>query len=107
MLDFYFDFFAANAFGKRLCCMHDVLAVAIAAGTLEPTLMPTVSATVDTGDGAGRGQTIFDLRGRYSGFPAQADAHCRVVLECDPGFAAPVVELLGAAGPSRIGASGA
>ena len=102
ILDFYFDFFAANAFGKRMSCMHDVLAVAVAAGILEPTLMPTVHATVDTGDGPGRGQTIFDLRGRYQGYPAQPGARCRVVLECDTAFAAAVVELL-CSGPSRIG----
>jgi len=76
ILDFYFDFFAAEAFAERACCMHDVLAVAVAAGTLEPTLMPTVNATVDTGEGVGRGQTVFDLRGRYRGFPAQDGAHC-------------------------------
>jgi purine nucleosidase len=102
MLDFYFDFFAAQAFGQRLACMHDVLAVAIAAGTLAPTLMPTVNATIDTSDGPGRGQTIFDLRGRYRDFPVQSGAHCQVVLDCDTSFAAPVVELLCAAGPSRI-----
>jgi inosine-uridine nucleoside N-ribohydrolase len=102
ILDFYFDFFAARDFGERMSCMHDVLAVAIAGGTLEPTLMPTVQATVDTADGVGRGQTIFDLRGRYQSFPAQPGARCRVVLECDAAFAAPVVELLCAAGPSRI-----
>ncbi len=105
ILDFYFDFFVANAFGERRGCMHDVLAVAVAAGTLEPALMPTVNATVDTGEGPGRGQTIFDLRGRYRGYPAQEGAHCRVVLESDPDFAAPVVELLCAAGPSRIDAA--
>jgi purine nucleosidase len=103
ILDFYFDFFADNAFGERLCCMHDVLAVAIAAGALKPTLAPTVDATVDTGDGISRGQTVFDLRGRYRGFPAQAGSHCRVVLECDTTFAAQVVDLLCNAGPSRIG----
>jgi purine nucleosidase len=97
MLDCYFDFFAAEAFDARLACMHDVLAVAVAAGTLEPTLMPTVRAVVDTRDGPGLGQTIFDLRGRYRGFPAQEGAHCRVVLDCDIGFAAPVVALLCAA----------
>jgi purine nucleosidase len=102
MLDFYFDFFAAQAFGERSSCMHDVLAVAIAAGTLRPTLAPTVSATVDTSDGPGRGQTICDLRGRYQGYPPQEGAHCRVVLDCDTAFAEPVVELLRAAGPSRI-----
>jgi inosine-uridine nucleoside N-ribohydrolase len=102
ILDFYFDFFAANAFGERRCCMHDVLALAVAAGTLSATLMPTVHATVDAGDGPGRGQTIFDLRGRYQGYPAQEGAHCRVVLESDPDFATAVIELLCAAGPSRI-----
>jgi purine nucleosidase len=102
MLDFYFEFFAVHAFGKRLCCMHDVIALAIAAGTLEPTLMPTVHAAVDSGDGIGRGQTIFDLRGRYQGFPSQADARCRVALECEDRFAAPLVELLCSAGASRI-----
>ena len=106
ILDFYFDFFAAEAFAERAACMHDVLAVAVAAGTLEPTLMPTVQASVDSGEGPGRGQTIFDLRGRYRGFPAQPGARCRVVLESDTGFAAPLVELLCAAGPSRIAADG-
>ena len=106
ILDFYFDFFADNAFGERLCCMHDVLAVAIAAGTLEPTRAPIVDATIDTGDGIGRGQSIFDLRGLYQGFPPQPGSHCRVVLECDPTFAADVLELLCNAGPSRIEAGG-
>jgi purine nucleosidase len=102
ILDFYFDFFAEEAFGERRSCMHDVLAVAVAAGTLVPTLMPTVRAEVDTGEGPGFGQTVFDLRGRYQGFPEQAGAHTRVVLDCDTSFAEPVVELLCAAGESRI-----
>jgi inosine-uridine nucleoside N-ribohydrolase len=101
-LDFYFDFFAAEAFGERRSCMHDVLAVAVACGTLVPTLMPTVRAEVDTGPGPGFGQTVFDLRGRYQGFPQQEGAHCRVVLDCDTDFAGPVVALLCAAGESRI-----
>ncbi len=103
IVDFYMEFFAQQAFGTRSSCMHDVLAVAVAAGTLVPTLMPTVRATVDTGEGPGFGQTVFDLRGRYQGFPAQLGAHCRVVLDCDTTFATPVVELLCAAGESRIG----
>jgi purine nucleosidase len=102
ILDFYFDFFAAEAFGERRSCMHDVLAVAVACGTLTPTLMPTVQAVVDTGEGPGLGQTVFDLRGRYMGFPEQPGAHCRVVLECDTSFAEPLVELLCAAGESRM-----
>ncbi len=102
ILDFYFDYFAAEAFGERSSCMHDVLAVAVAAGVLEPTLAPTVHATVDDSEGPGRGQTIFDLRGCYQGYPEQEGARCRVVLECDTAFAEPVVDLLCAAGPSRI-----
>lgn len=102
ILDFYFGFFAEEAFGERLCCMHDVLAVAVAAGTLVPTLMPTVDASVDTSRGPGRGQTIFDLRGRYRGYPPQPGAHCRVVLESDPTFARSLVDLLAGAGPIRL-----
>lgn len=102
ILPFYMDFFAEAAFGERLSCMHDVLAVAVAADVLSPTLAPVVAATVDTGDGPGRGQTIFDLRGAYRGYPPQQDAHCRVVLECDREFGDAVVDLLCAAGDSRI-----
>lgn len=102
ILDFYMDFFAAQAFGERLCCMHDVLAVAIAADLLEPRLAPVVFARVDAGDGPGRGQTIFDLRSRYRGFPEQPGARCRVVLDCDTSYTEPVVRTLLAAGDSRI-----
>jgi purine nucleosidase len=99
---FYMDYFTATSFAEPLCCMHDVLAVAIGAGTLEPTLAPVVQATVDTGYGPGRGQTVCDLRGRYRGFPAQDGAHCRVVLECDLDFGQQLVDLLLGAGDSRI-----
>ncbi|HEY2657604.1 MAG TPA: nucleoside hydrolase [Solirubrobacteraceae bacterium] len=102
MLDFYFDYFRDEAFAERSSCIHDVLAVAVAAGTLMPDLAPTVNATVDDGDGLGRGQTIFDLRGCYRGYPKQRGAHCRVVLEANPQFVEEVVELLCSAGPSRI-----
>jgi purine nucleosidase len=102
MLDFYFDFFARNAFGERSSCMHDALAVAIGADTLEPTLAPTVNAYVDTSDGPGRGQTICDLRGRYMGFPSQEGAHCEVALEADPDFAEQVVDLISTAGDSVL-----
>jgi purine nucleosidase len=102
MLDFYFEYFADASFAERSSCLHDVLAVAIAAGTLTPDLAPTVHATVDDGDGPGRGQTIFDLRGCYRGYPEQPGAHCRVVLKSDPGFVEQVLELLCAAGPSQI-----
>lgn len=102
ILDFYFDYFAAVSFGDRRSCMHDALAVAVAAGTLVPTLAPVVNAFVETGDVRTRGMTVCDLRGRYMGYPAQDGAHCTVVLETDPAFADEVVELIAAAGDSAI-----
>lgn len=102
ILDHYLDYFAAASFGERRSCLHDALAVAVAAGTLVPTLAPTVRAFVVVGDGPTRGQTVCDLRGRYMGFPAQEGAHCRVVLETDPRFADEVVDLVAAAGDSAI-----
>ena len=80
IIELYAGFFAETAFGERRSCMHDLLAVAIAAGTLVPDVAPVVHARVDTGDGPGRGQTICDLRGRYMGYPEQPGARCRVVL---------------------------
>ena len=102
IVELYAGFFAATSFGERRSCMHDLLAVAIAAGTLVPDLAPTVHARVDTGDGPGRGQTICDLRGRYMGYPEQPGARCRVVLECDPAFGDQVVDLLVRAGDAAI-----
>jgi purine nucleosidase len=102
ILDHYIEFFAAQAFGERRSCMHDVLAVAIAAGTLVPTLAPTVRAFVETGDGPTRGQTVCDLRGMYMGHPPQEGAHCRVVLQTDPAFADEVVDLIAGAGDSAV-----
>jgi purine nucleosidase len=102
ILDFYFEYFYEESFAERSSCLHDVLAVAIAAGTLMPRLAPAVNATVDDSLGPGRGQTIFDLRGCYRGYPEQPGAHCHVVLETDPAFVNEVLELLCAAGPSQI-----
>ncbi|WP_127128789.1 nucleoside hydrolase [Georgenia sp. SYP-B2076] len=102
ILDFYFDFFAREAFGERRSCLHDALAVAVACGSLEPTLAPTVNAHVVVGEGPTRGQTVCDLRGMYMGFPAQEGAHCRVVLESDPAFGDAVVALIAGAGDAAI-----
>lgn len=104
-LDFYFDFCAGRELGERSGCMHDTVAVAVAAGTLVPTLAPMVDVRVDTSDGIGRGQTVCDMRGRYMGFPAQPDAHCTVVLEADPMFADEAVALIAAAGNAAIDVS--
>jgi purine nucleosidase len=102
ILDHYMGFFAEAAFGERRSCLHDAVAVAVAAGTLVPTLAPTVHASVAVGDGPTRGQTVCDLRGIYRGFPPQEGAHCRVVLETDPAFADALVDLIAAAGPSAV-----
>jgi purine nucleosidase len=102
IIELYAGFFAVTAFGERRSCMHDLLAVAIAAGTLVPDLAPVVHARVDSGDGPGRGQTLCDLRGMYMGYPEQPGARCRVVLECDRAFGDQVVDLLVAAGDAAI-----
>lgn len=101
ILDHYIGYFAAVAFGERRSCMHDALAVAVAAGTLVPTVAPLVRAYVST-EGPTRGQTVCDLRGVYMGYPAQEGAHCRPVLETDPSFADEVVDLLIAAGDAEL-----
>ena len=105
ILDFYFDFCADRELGERSGCMHDTVAVAVAAGSLVPTLAPVVDVRVDTSDGIGRGQTVCDLRGRYMGFPAQPGAHCTVVLETDPAFADEAVTLIASAGDAAIDVS--
>ncbi len=101
ILDFYMEFFAQNSFGERRSCLHDALAVAIAAGTVVPDLAPTVNAHVVTG-GPAHGQTVCDLRGKYMGYPEQDGAHCVVVLESDPTFGDALVELIAGAGDSAI-----
>lgn len=101
-LDFYFGFFEQAAFGERQSAMHDVLAVAVAAGHLVPSLAPVVNATVDTTWGPSRGATVCDLRGRYMGYPEQPDARARVVLEVPGGFEEVVVSTL-IEGSARVG----
>lgn len=101
ILEFYMDYFARTSFGERRSCLHDALAVAIAAGTVVPDLAPTVNAFVVTG-GPAHGQTVCDLRGKYMGFPPQEGARCTVVLECDPTFGDELVDLIAGAGDSAI-----
>jgi len=101
ILEFYMDFFARTSFGERRSCLHDALAVAIAAGHVVPDLAPTVHASVVTG-GPAHGQTVCDLRGMYMGFPAQEGARCTVVLECDTSFGDRLVDLIAGAGDSAI-----
>lgn len=101
ILDHYIGYFASASFGERRSCMHDVLAVAVAAGTLVPDVAPLVRAYVST-EGPTRGQTVCDLRGMYMGYPEQEGARCRPVLRTDPAFADEVVDLLVAAGDAAL-----
>ncbi len=86
MLDCYLNFYEP-ILGMRGCALHDPLAAAIATGSAAMTTAPIVRVAVDDTDGPGRGQTIADLRGKYSGFPAQRDGRCRVALEMAEPFA--------------------
>lgn len=98
IMDHYGDFYRDNAFGYWTCAMHDTIAVAAAAGTLDVRLAPVVDVEVDTTGGPGHGQTIVDLRGAYRGYPEQPGAHCSVLLDIDDRIADEVVDLIAAAG---------
>lgn len=82
MLDFYMEFYRAT-YGRRCSALHDPLAAAIAVGRVLPTVAPAVPAVVDTTDGPGRGQTVFDLRGQRQGVRDHDGATVRVVLGTD------------------------
>jgi len=92
MLDHYYDFYAEGVLPSRGAVLHDPLAAAIATGAVTPELAPVVPAEVDTTDGPDRGRTLFDLRGRYRGYPEVAGAHVSVVLQADAPFASMLVE---------------
>jgi purine nucleosidase len=93
MLGYYFRFYESQ-FGRACSAMHDPLAAALAVGGVSAAVAPVVTVDVDTSDGPGRGQTICDLRGRYTDYPEQPGARCRVVLELDGDFAPHLVEVL-------------
>lgn len=98
IMQHYGEFYRDNSFGTWSCAMHDTIAVAAAAGTLDVRLAPVVNVEVDTTGGPGHGQTIADLRGMYRGFPEQEGAHCAVLLDVDAKIADEVVELIAAHG---------
>lgn len=93
MLDMYFQFYV-DIFGTRACALHDPLAVAIAIGRVVPSLAPTVTVRIETGEGPARGSTIADLRGQHRDYPVQPGANCRVVLATPDGFADELTETL-------------
>ena len=88
IMQFYGDAVGSLSFGGGwLATMHDTIAVAAAAGTLTINRAPTVMVEVDTSGGPSHGQTICDMRGKYSGYPEQDGAHTRVLLDIDEGIA--------------------
>lgn len=92
----YGEFYRTTVFDEWACCMHDTVAVAAAAGTLEMRLAPRLNVEIDTTDGPGRGQTVVDRRGVYRGYPDQPGAHCRVLLDIDTRIVDEVVDLIAA-----------
>lgn len=80
MLGFYFDFYT-NIFGRPCSALHDPMAVAIATGSVVPSVSPRVRVLVDDTSGPGRGQTIADLRNRHMNYSLVTEGNCRVVLE--------------------------
>jgi purine nucleosidase len=95
MLGFYFAFYT-DILGRECSALHDPLAVAIATGSVVPSLWPLVRVQVDDSNGPGRGQTVCDLRGKYMGYPEMSRANCRVVLELPELFAPQLMTRLGA-----------
>ncbi len=93
VLDLYFTFHEGT-FGRRCSALHDPLAAAIAVGGVSATVAPRVHVAVDDTQGPGRGQTLCDLRGLYTGHPDQPGARCRVVLETDRPLAPHLLERL-------------
>ena len=93
MLDVYVDWYLP-IFGTRDVALHDPLAAALAIDTITVASAPKVHVEVDTTLGPGRGQLICDLRGRFVGYPPQADAHVSVVLAVADDFSPHLVERL-------------
>jgi len=96
IMEHYGEFYRTVVFGEWSCAMHDTIAVAAAAGTLDVKLAPIVNVEVDTSGGPAHGQTIADLRGAHQGYPEQAGAHCAVLLDVDTKIADEVVDLIAA-----------
>lgn len=79
MLELYIDFYV-DTYGRKACALHDPVAAVLAVKGLDACLAPKVKVVVDATLGPGRGQTICDMRGKYSGYPEPLGANCRVVL---------------------------
>mgnify|MGYP001046783185 CR=1 FL=1 len=92
----YYGDYIGQSFGGWTATMHDTMAVAAAAGTMTVNLAPVVNVDVDTAGGPAHGQTICDMRGAYSGYPAQEGAHCTVLLDVDESIADDALALIAA-----------
>jgi purine nucleosidase len=95
MLDSYMDFYVAT-YGRKCAPVHDALAAAIALGDVELEDAPFASVAVDSTDGPGRGQTLVDLRNRFTDFVPPTGT-TRVVLRTAEPFVPKLVEALASA----------
>ncbi|PPG92864.1 nucleoside hydrolase [Rathayibacter sp. AY1F3] len=93
MLEYYFDFYGSR-FPERSAALHDPLAAAVAIGAVTSRSAPRAPVTIDHSDGPGRGQTIVDLRGRYSGYADQAATDPRILLTVEGNFGDALTDLL-------------
>lgn len=93
MLTLYMRFYE-DKLGRKACAIHDPAAAWFAVHGLTGCLAPKVRVVIDDTHGPSRGQTICDLRGKYNGYPPQADANCTVVLDFDQQLAPLLTEKL-------------
>lgn len=94
--DAYFGRYGFDSFGVRCSPCHDALAAGILTGEVVPSVFPLLHVEVDCTDGPARGASICDTRGRYKGFPDQAEGNARVALLTDGSFPDKLVAALGA-----------
>lgn len=94
IMEFYGEYIGSSSFGQWTATMHDTIAVAAAAGTVNIKRSACVNVDVDSSGGLGHGQTICDLRGIYVGIQAQPGAHTTVLLDVDDSIADDALELI-------------
>jgi len=93
MLELYIGFYEGK-YGRKDFAIHDYAASYFAVEGIYNCIAPRVKIIVDDTDGPGRGQTICNLSGQYSGYPVQEDANCSVLLSTDTDLATILIEKL-------------
>ncbi|EPQ5852412.1 nucleoside hydrolase [Klebsiella pneumoniae] len=93
MLELYISFYEGE-YGRKACAIHDPAAAYFAVEGVRQCLAPRINVVIDDTSGPGRGQTICDMRGQYSGYPVQEGANCTVVLCTDTDLATVLVDKL-------------